>query len=152
MGKVVDITKQSIEKTITEMGYELVDVTYCKQYDSMALTVFIDSDSGISLDDCEKVHRAIDAILDDIDPTEGNAYTLNVSSPGLDRPLVTDRDYAKKIDCEIEISLYSAINKKKKFSGILKEFNSESITIDIDNNLMTIDRKAIANAKPVIKF
>lgn len=80
--------EEKLTPIILNLGYELVDVEYSKKHSGSSLTVYIASATGISLDDCEKVHRAIDPILDELNPTGEEPYTLNVSSPGLDRPLV----------------------------------------------------------------
>ena len=77
-----------------EMNIEIVEVEF-KQGHSPALTVYIDTENGVDLNTCEAFHRAIDLVLDEMDPTFGAPYTLNVSSPGLDRPLKTQRDYDK---------------------------------------------------------
>ena len=97
----------SVKESVTELvlpileglGYELVEVTYKKQHDAMHLTIYIDTDKagGVSLDDTEIVANAIDGPLDELDPTDGAPFVLNVSSPGLDRPLKTEKDFLKKI-------------------------------------------------------
>lgn len=77
---------QKINPIVDGLGYEIVDVEWAKRDGADNLTVYIDIPTGVSLDDCEKVHRAIDPALDELDPTDGKPYVLNVSSPGLDRP------------------------------------------------------------------
>lgn len=152
MSKIVEITTEAIQKTVEELGYELVEVTYAKQFDCMALTIYIDCGAGVGLDDCEKVHRAIDPILDIADPTGNQPYTLNVSSPGLDRPLKTARDYEKKLGTEIEVKLFSPIDKKKGFEGILKSFTDTDVTIASGEDEITIEKNKISVIRPLIKF
>ena len=139
---------------INGLGYELVEVTYQKQHDAMHLTIYIDSEKpgGISLDDTEIVANAIDQPLDELDPTGGESFVLNVSSPGLDRPLKTERDYKKKIGTEIEVSLYAPINGKKKYIGKLLSFENDVISLEIENGELKIETKCIAVAKPYITF
>ena len=117
----------------------------------MNLTVFIDSPNGIGLDDCEKVHNSIDAPLDELDPTAGASYTLNVSSPGLDRPLKTDKDLSLSINKEIDISLYAKQNGKKDFVGVLKAFDENTLTI-ISGSEIALDRKNISKITKHISF
>ena len=150
--------KESVTELITpileRLGYELVEVTYKKEHDSMALTVYIDTDKegGISLDDTEIVANAIDAPLDELDPTSGAPYVLNVSSPGLDRPLKTEKDYTKKIGTEIEVSLYAPIAGKKKYIGVLTAYGNETISLHTEGSDLEISLKDIAVARPYITF
>ena len=136
------------------LGYELVEVTYQKQHDAMHLTIFIDSDKegGVSLDDTEIVANAIDAPLEELDPTAGASYVLNVSSPGLDRPLKTERDYQKKVGSEIEISLYKPLAGAKKHIGKLLGYENGVISLQTKEGELTIETKDIAVAKPYITF
>lgn len=136
------------------LGYELVEVTYQKQHDAMHLTIFIDSEKegGVSLDDTEIVANAIDKPLDELDPTGGEPFVLNVSSPGLDRPLKTERDYLKKLGTEIEISLYAPIGGKKKYVGKLLSYQNGVISLETDSGELNIEIKSIAVAKPYITF
>jgi ribosome maturation factor RimP len=105
--------------TVEGLGCELVDVEIKKLYGSLNLTVVIFKKSGVSLDDCEIVHKAIDPILDEINPTGEEAYVLNVSSMGLDRPLVTADDFRRRNGEEIQISLFAPIEKTKTHIGTL---------------------------------
>ena len=107
-----------------------MEVTYQKYADGMNLVFTIDSDNGITIDDCEKVTKAIDPILDELNPTNDQPYILSVSSPGIDRPIKTDRDFKRNMEKEIEITLFKKIDGVKKFDGILKSFNEEEVTIE----------------------
>jgi ribosome maturation factor RimP len=152
MSKVTESVENSIKKVINDLGYELVEVEYAKKYDQMNLTVFIDNETGISLDDCEKVHNAIDPVLDELDPTEGAPYILNVSSEGLDRPLKSERDFNKNMNKDIEISLFAALNGKKKYVGTLISRDIESTTIKENDKILKIENKLISQILPYIKF
>ena len=151
---VKDSVTELVRPILEKLGYELVEVTYKKQHDAMHLTIYIDSDKegGVSLDDTEIVANAIDAPLDELDPTAGAPFVLNVSSPGLDRPLKTDRDYQKKIGTEIEVSLYKAISGEKKWIGILKRYEEGVVTLETKSGEIKLETKDIALAKPYITF
>ena len=151
---VKDSVTALVQPIIEGLGYELVEVTYKKQHDAMHLTIFIDTDKvgGVSLDDTEIVANAIDAPLDALDPTQGAPFVLNVSSPGLDRPLKTEKDYLKKLGTEIELSLYKAVNGEKKLLGILSAYSDEKVVLRTEKGEITLDTKDIALAKPYIRF
>ena len=103
--------RQAIQGVADEMDIEIIEVA-AKISKNPSLTVFIDTENGVDLDICEKFHNAIDPVLDELDPSFGAAYTLNVSSPGLDRPLKTERDFKKCIGKEVEIKLATPITTK----------------------------------------
>jgi ribosome maturation factor RimP len=149
--RVKDICSEKLTPVIESLGYELVEVFYGKQQDGMNLIFFIDSPNGITIDDCEKVHRTIDPILDEINPTNDAHYILSVSSLGLDRPIKTDRDFARNMGKEIEITLFAKQDGKKTFKGVLTSYDDQSITID-NKGLQTFDRKKVAHVAPVINF
>lgn len=152
MAKVKEICEKEIAPIIQNMGYELLEVTYQKYADGMNLVFTIDSDNGITIDDCEKVTKAIDPILDELNPTNDQPYILSVSSPGIDRPIKTDRDFKRNMEKEIEITLFKKIDGVKKFDGILKSFNEEEVTIDSQGKSITLKRDQIAHIQPIIKF
>ena len=141
MAKTIEIVKEKICPIISELGYEVVDVEYSKKADGMNLTFYIDSPNGITLDDCERVHKAIDSPLDELDPTGDTTYILNVSSCGLDRPIKTDFDLKRNLGKEVDVKLYRAVDKKKQYSGELLAFDSETVTVG-DRKF---NRKEIAN-------
>jgi len=151
MSKVADMVTEGITPVLNEMGYRIVEVEYAKKYDNMNLTVFIAHEEykkPITLDDCERAHNTIDPILDELDPTEGKAYVLNVSSPGLDRPLKTDEDYKRMLGEKIEASLYTLVDKKKKFVGVLEAFDGDTVTV----GGKVLERKNISVARMYIEF
>lgn len=151
---VKDKVDKLLRPIIEGLGYELVEITYKKEYGTPTLTCFIDTDKegGIGLDDCEAVSRAIDPVLDENDPTDGEAYNLNVSSPGLDRPLTLERDFVKNKGKEIEASFYAPYQGKKKLQGILLDWSETQVVLQSGKDIHTIEKKAIAVLKPVIKF
>jgi len=150
-----DIIKELIaicDPIATSLNFELVDVEYLKEYGSYYLRVYIDKPGGINLDDCQNMSEILSEKLDEKDPVS-TAYFLEVSSPGLDRPLKTDKDLKRNIDKDIEISLYTALNDKKNYEGKLNSFNEKFITInDEDDNIIDIPRESVSVVKLALKF
>lgn len=128
-----------------EMGYELIDITVDREDTGKYLRVYIDQPEGISLDDCEKFHRAVQKFFDDCDYDY-----MEVSSPGIDRPLKKDRDFERNIGTEIEVHLFRPLNGTKLISGILTGLDGEDITLEQDGNEIRIPRKSASLVKPVI--
>ncbi|MBQ7918034.1 MAG: ribosome maturation factor RimP [Clostridia bacterium] len=153
MSKISEKIEEFITPIVEELGYEIVEVEFAKKYNGDNLTVFIDKPGGgITINDCEAVHNAIDEPLDELNPTNDKPYTLNVSSPGIDRPIVTDKDYNRNKGEVLEVKLFEAIQKKKLFVGTLIDFNSETVTLDIDGKTLEIERKKISKATKYINF
>ena len=137
-----------LEETIVDLGYDLYDVRYEKEGKDYYLRIIIDNEKGINISDCEKVNNEINDILDEADYIK-EQYFLEVSSPGLERVLRKEKHFLKQIGNEISVKLFKAINKQKELIGILKEYNSSEIIIEIDGSDMKIDLKDIAIAKTV---
>ena len=153
MAKVKEICEEKLRPVVEEMGYELVDVSYVKEGGGMSLIFTIDKEEGVTITDCEIVNRKIDPILDELNPTDDKPYTLVVSSPGLDRPLKTDRDLRRTLEKEVDITLFSKIDGKKLFRGVLKAFDEKTVTICTEKNeTLTFEREKIGSIKLVIKF
>ena len=155
MSKIADAVTELVKPIVEGLGMELVEVLFAKTKEGDALTVFIDKEGGVSLNDCEAVHNAIDAPLDDLDPTDGKPYTLNVSSPGLDRPFKTDRDFAKHIGFKVETSLFAPIaGVGKKFVATLAAYDPQGgvVTLELDGKSVAIDKKDIAIIRDHIEF
>ena len=113
---------------------------------------YIDSENGVTIDDCEKVSRAIDPILDENDPIE-EAYYLSVSSIGIDRPLKKDKDFERNMGKRLQVKLYAPINKKKELLCVLTGYDGESFTISVEKTgEVTIKRKDAALIRPWIDF
>ena len=137
---------------VENLGYELVEVKYAKGHSGMELTLFIYSKQGISLEDCEKVSRAIDEPLDELNPTNDVSYTLNVSSLGLDRPIKTAKDAERNLNKKIDVKLYASVDGKKVYTGILTAYTEKDITIKLEKEEKTFRFDEIALASPVIDF
>ena len=136
-------TEALLQPMVDERGFELVDVEYVKEGSNWYLRAFIDKPGGISIDDIEPISRELSEKLDQEDFIS-DAYILEVSSPGLGRPLKKDKDFVRSIGEEIEIHLYRAINKQKEFVGILKEFNKEenTFTVELEDGDETVFNRA----------
>jgi ribosome maturation factor RimP len=140
------------ETEVARLGYELVDVEFKKEQSAWVLTFFIDKDGGVTVDDCEQVSRAVEPILDEADPIE-QSYYLSVSSPGLDRPLKTVRDFQRYMGKPVMLKLYAKIDGKKEFSGELKNIGEATLTLCVNEKEEKVfQRKDIALVKPEISF
>lgn len=111
--------------------FELVDVEYVKEGGTWYLRAYIDKPGGITVDDCEIVNRALGGILDEKDFIE-ESYILEVSSPGLGRPLKKERDFERSLGEEVEIRTYRMVEKQKEFRGILKAYDKDTVTITVE--------------------
>ena len=137
-------TEELLEPIVREKGFELVDVEYVKEAGTWYLRAYIDKPGGITVDDCELVSRAFGDILDEKDYIAEN-YIFEVSSPGLDRPLKKEKDFARSVGKEVEVRLYKAIDKKKEFVGLLDSYDDHSVTLELeDGNTKTFEKSAIA--------
>ena len=150
--KKVEEIQEFCSKIAEPLGIRVVEVEF-KQGKSPALTIFIDKDGGMDLDTCEVFHRAIDQPLDELDPTNGASYTLNVSSPGLDREIKTDKDFNRNIGEVLEVNLFKKLGACKKFVGELVGFDQDKIIIkDKKGKEVEIERTLISKATKYIEF
>ena len=143
--------EQLLKQTVENLGFELCDVEFIKEYGDWVLTLYIDKPGGVTIDDCELVSRTVDPILDEADPIE-QQYYLSVSSLGLDRPLKKDADYQRNLGKRIEVKLFAPIDGKKEFKGELVRFDETSLVIRDGETERTLERKAVALARPELTF
>ena len=137
-------TESLIMPILDKFSFELVDIEYVKEGGTWYLRAYIDKEGGITVDDCELVSRAFEEILDKEDYISEN-YIFEVSSPGLDRPLKKEKDFARSIGKDVEIKLYKALNKEKEFVGVLTAYDPETITITLDDeSTMVFNRSDVA--------
>ena len=144
-------TEELLLPIAEENGVEIYDVEYVKEGSDWYLRAYIDKEGGIAVDDCEVISRILSDWLDQTDFIE-DSYILEVSSPGLGRPLKKDKDFQRSIGKEIEVRTFRAIDKQKEFTGILKEFNKDSFTIVIEDNEMTFQRSETALVRLAFDF
>ncbi|MBQ8372281.1 MAG: ribosome maturation factor RimP [Clostridia bacterium] len=143
-----ETVRELIEPVVTELGYRVWDVTYQKIGADYHLEVTIDSDNGIYIDDCERVHRAIDPILDEKDPIEG-FYYLEVSSPGIERELRTEEHILACIGLAVEAKLFAPKDGRKVVEGILASFEDGKVGIDEAGTVTLLDRSEISKLATV---
>ena len=140
---IKETVREAILPTVTELGYRIWDVTYSKIGADYHLEVTIDSDDGINIEDCEKVHRAIDPILDEVDPIE-DAYYLDVSSPGIERELRTEEHILWGVGQKVEAKLFAAVNGMKSITGNLESFEDGKLTIKNDAGEFVLEKSAVS--------
>ena len=138
-------------KVAEQVGVEFVDVEF-KISANPQLTIYIDTEVGVDLISCEKYHRAIDPVLDELDPTFGAPYTLNVSSPGLDRPLKSERDFERALGLEVEVKLYAPLKGKKFLEGVLAGYDGNTVTLEMDGAEQKLELTKIAKINKAVKF
>ena len=134
-------TEEILNPIVEEYGFELVDVEYVKEGSTWYLRAYIDKPGGICIDDCEAVSRRLSDILDEKDYID-DAYILEVSSPGLGRPLRKEKDFKRSLGEEVEIRTYRMIEKQKEFTGILKEYDETTVTIEEEGGNVRIFEKS----------
>ena len=149
---VSDLVTDLCSPIVSELGYELVEVKYAKGRSGMELTLFIYSKQGITLEDCEKVSKAVDEPLDTLNPTNDVSYTFNVSSLGLDRPIKSAKDAERNLNSKIEVKLYASQDGSKVFKGTLVSYTDTTITIKTEKEEKIFKFDEIALASPIIEF
>lgn len=135
-----------IKDTVEAQNVRLWDVRFVKEGASWYLRVIIDSDAGISIDDCTNVHHAIDPILDEADPID-KSYYLEVCSPGLERELARDEHFAAMAGGKIKLRLYKARDGVKEFAGLLKYGDKDRVVVIIDDTETEFARSEISVCK-----
>ncbi len=157
LANVVEIVTDLVNPILEGYQFDLVDVEYVKEGKNWFLRVFIDKDGGIDINECALVSEALGEKLDTIDPDPiPQAYFLEVSSPGAERPLKKEEDYVNAIGEYINISFYQAVEGEKQYQGFLREVTPETLTLSVkiktQEKEMTFDRKNIAKARLAIQF
>lgn len=145
-------TEEILQPIVDGYGFELVDVEYIKEGGMWYLRGYIDKPGGIAVDDCAMVSRALSEVLDEKDYID-DTYILEVSSPGLGRPLKKEKDYIRSIGEEVEIRTYRSIDKQKEFTGVLKDFDKDTVTIEYeDKTTKTFEKNDIALIRLAFDF
>ena len=124
-----------------ENNFELVDVEYVKEAGTWYLRAYIDKEGGIAVDDCEVISRKLSDWLDKEDFID-DSYILEVSSPGLGRPLKKEKDYVRSMGREVEVRLYKAIDRQKEFTGILSAYDDKAVTLTMEDGSEAVFEKA----------
>ena len=152
--KITDLIKEIAEPIVKEENCVIFDVEYKKEGSDYVLRVLVEKpniDEYISINDCENISRKLSDELDRLDPID-NEYMLEVSSPGIDRPLRNEEDFNKYMGRKIDIGLYKAINKSKVLNGVLAGFDNGVITLEIDNEKYQINKNDTSYVKLSIEF
>lgn len=154
MAKRTDIVSRVetlVMPIIEEGNFELVDVEWVKEGSNWYLRIYADKEGGININDCVDISRALEVKLDEEDFIS-NEYILEVSSPGLGRPLKKENDFRRSVGKEIDLKLYKAINKQKEFTGVLTAYDDETVTVDVEGEEMTFVRKDLALIRLSLNF
>lgn len=148
MASIEERVEELVTPKIESLGYNVYDVQYAKEGKDYFLRIFIDKESGIDLNDCEKVNNEINDILDEADYIK-EQYFLEISSPGIERILRKDKHLENSIGKEIQVKLFKPFNENKEWSGILEKFDNQKIAIkNIENDeLIELDRKNVSLIK-----
>ncbi len=152
--ELLTAVKEKSKAIAESMGYEIVEVNFSKEYRKLNLNFFLYKKGGVDLNDCENFSNALDSLLEELADKFPSDYVLNVSSPGLDRPIVSDDDFRRALDTEIEVFIND--DKKEVVRGKLKAFDTEKITVSENKKgqikEINILRQNIRKAQPWIKF
>jgi len=145
--------KEMLEPTVNELGYVLWDVEYVKEGAEWFLRITLDSEEGININDCEKVHMAISPMLDEADPIEGS-YRLEVSSPGIERDLKTPMHYKACLGWDVEVRLFTAVDGRKVIKGVLVGYDEDngSFAISENGNEIVLEKNVVSKIKTVYEF
>lgn len=151
--RIEDVVLDLVSPVVEKNKFELVDVEFVKEGANWYLRIYIDKPEGITLDDCQAVSEGVSEVLDRVDPIQ-QSYFLEVSSPGLDRPLKKDRDFEKYKGEPVEVKVFQAIDGKKVFEGELVGLIDDKVCIRPEgtDNILEFERDKIATVKRAVKF
>jgi ribosome maturation factor RimP len=147
---IEQLVEKLVADIITETKLELVDVEYIKERE-WYLRVFLDKEGGMDIEDCQWVSERLEARLDELDPIQ-DSYYLEVSSPGLDRPLKKERDFVRHAGDKIELHTFAPFQGKKDFVGILKALVQDEIHVEIDGTELSIPRDKVSQVRLYLEF
>jgi len=151
MAKIEEKISELLEDKINNLGYELYDVEYVKEGKEYYLRIYIDKETGIDLEDCEKVSNEINEELDKEDFIK-EQYFLEVSSPGVERVLRKDKHLKANIGKKVQIKLFKPVENQKQYIGILNSFDELTLSINVNNIKMDFDRKNISQIKIIFEW
>ncbi|MDE1548777.1 ribosome maturation factor RimP [Jeotgalibaca caeni] len=157
MSRVVEVIREAVLPIVEERNFELVDVEFVKEGKNWFLRVYIDKPGGIDIEECALVSEHLSGILDEMDPDPiPQAYFLEVSSPGAERPLKTEEDLHRAIGSYVHLSYYQAMEGEKFHEGTLLSVTDDTVTLEIKvktrTKVIEIPREKIAKARLAIKF
>ncbi len=149
--KVTDQVAAFAQPIVEQFGCTLWDVEYVREGSERYLRVFIDKDGGVDIDDCEKIHRALDPILDEQDPIP-ESYHFEVSSAGLERALKRPGDFERFLNSPVLVKLYRPRNGLKEMPGILRGYEDGKITIEAGKETITFEKSQVALVRLRVEF
>ncbi|PMC60834.1 ribosome maturation factor RimP [Finegoldia magna] len=142
-----ELMNNDLSPLIEDTGIEFYDVEYSNQNGKNILTFYIEKDEGlISIDDCELINNRITDKLDEIDPIS-DSYYLEIASVDITTPFTRDKDFKKNLGNVVIVNLYQKLDNKKEFKGILKDFNNQEISLELEKNQIKIERSNISSIK-----
>ena len=151
MAKIEEKVENLIENKVQDLGYVLYDVEYVKEGKDYFLRIYIDSENGISLDDCELVSNNITELLDNEDYIK-EQYFLEVSSPGVERILKKDKHLKNNIGVKVQVKLFKPFNGQKLYEGVLQHFDESFVEIETASKLIKIERQNIGQIKTIFDW
>lgn len=146
MSKITDKVTELAKPVVEEEGCSLWDVEYVREAGSWFLRIFIDKDGGVGIDDCERISRRLDPILDEADPIP-DSYVFEVGSAGAERELKRPGDFEQFIGSEVEVRLYQPLNGCKVYVGVLAGYDNSRVTVTVGKNEVSFDKSQIALVK-----
>jgi ribosome maturation factor RimP len=149
--KVTEIVEELALPIVEAEGLELVDVEYKKEGSNWFLRVFIDKPEGVDIDDCGRVSEQLSDKLDEVDPIV-DAYFLEVSSPGAERPLKKPTDFERSINKNVYITTYEPIDGQKIFEGVLTAYDGRALTVQEAKSSKTLPMESVASARLAVVF
>lgn len=149
--KIVEVSTRLAEEVGSRQGVEIVDVEYVKEHGEYFLRVYIDKPGGVSLDDCEAFSEAMSELLDAVDPIP-NSYSLEISSPGIERPLKKERDYERFAGRMVAIRTYAPIDGRKNWKGVLHGLKDGHVVVEADGRIYSIPLASISKAHLVAEW
>jgi ribosome maturation factor RimP len=151
MSSIVKRITDLVEPILDEVGYELVDVEYLSKYGKWVLRVYIDKEGGITIDDCVQVSEELGDLID-IKVIIEHEYVLEVSSPGLNRPLKKEKDFSRAIDRKIKVTTIAPLNGRRNFTGYLKAFRNQNLYLEVNGKQIILPWEEIDKANIVYEF
>ena len=150
--ELLERIERIVDPALAHSGFELVDMEYKRERPGLVLRLFVDrSDGGITIDECAQVSREIGDLLD-IEDVIPSRYNLEVSSPGLDRPLRKPAHFEKALGGEIKLSTKTAIEGRKRFKGVLLKSDETELTLDMEGKHWVIPHQEVEKARLVYRF
>ena len=152
MSKVTNVVRNLVEPEIEKLNIDLIEVEFVKEGPKKYLRIYIDKRGGVTLDDCELVSKTVGPMIDELDPIK-ESYVFEVSSPGIDRPLKTEKDFIRYEGQLVEVRLYTQVEGKKTYEGYLDGLYGDVLKITDENSKeLEFEMKNVSKVKRVIKF